>query len=509
MAVNPVISWIVKKRIHQIGLFKTYPIEVQNELLMRMVKAARYTEWGKKYGYGDISSTKEFSQRFPVQRYEDLLPYIERMKNGEQNVLWHNEIKWFAKSSGTTSQRSKFIPVSLEALEECHYKGGKDLVSLYFHNYPKTEVLRGKTLVIAGSKTNINQKEDNYIGDLSAIITDNLPFWVEMRRTPSLHITLLDNWEEKIEKMALQTLKEDVRVLSGVPSWTLVILKRILDMTGKSSIRDVWPKLELFMHGGVNFSPYRKQFEQIIPGTMNYLESYNASEGYFGIEDRLNSDDLLLMLDYGIYYEFIPMEHFESENPPTFTLEEVEVGINYAVVITTNSGLWRYLIGDTIKFTATFPFRFVVSGRTKHFINAFGEEVIIDNAEKALAEACKITGAIINEFTAGPVYMQNDSTGAHEWLIEFEKQPDDLLRFRDALDQKLKEINSDYEAKRTNNFTLKPPIIRSLTKGTFYVWLKSKNKLGGQHKIPRLANSRWFINELSALINMEKIESVT
>jgi len=477
MPINAVISWIIKKRIHQIGLFKTYPIEVQDELLMRLIRAAQYTEWGKLHDFKSIDSPEDFRNRFPVQTYEDMLPYIERMKAGKQNILWHNEIKWFAKSSGTTSERSKYIPVSLEALEDCHYKAGKDMVSLYFNNFPESDVLRGKTLVIAGSKTSINDDEDNYIGDLSAIITDNLPFWVEMRRTPSLHITLMDDWEEKIDKMALQTINEDVRVISGVPSWTLVILKRILEITGKQNIREVWPNIELFMHGGVNFTPYKKQFEKLIPGTMNYLESYNASEGYFGIEDRLNSDDLLLMLDYGIYYEFIPMDKFDKNNLKTISLNEVKTGVNYAIVITTNSGLWRYLIGDTVIFTSIAPFRIKVSGRTKHFINAFGEEVIIDNAENALQKACTETLAIINEFTAGPVYMDENDTGAHEWLIEFEKEPENLDDFIDVLDNELREINSDYDAKRTNNFTLKRPIVHSLPKGVFYRWLKSKNKL--------------------------------
>ena len=500
MPLNKVISWIIKKRIHQIELFKNYPVEVQNELLMKMIRAAQYTDWGKMYDYKSIDSPDAYRRRFPVQSYEDLLPYIEQIKSGKQNILWHTEIKWFAKSSGTTSERSKYIPVSIEALEDCHFKGGKDMVSLYLNNYPQSEILKGKTLVIAGSKTSINNEEDNYIGDLSAIITDNLPFWAEMKRTPSLHITLMDNWEEKIEKMARETIREDVRVLSGVPSWTLVILKHVLEITGKKNIREVWPDIELFMHGGVNFSPYRKQFEKIIPGTMNYIESYNASEGYFGVADSLDGDDMLLMLDYGIYYEFIPMDRFEKGEMETVSLEEVETGVNYAMIITTNAGLWRYLIGDTVKFTSTFPFRIRVSGRTKHFINAFGEEVIIDNAEKALDKACEETGAVISEYTAGPVYMQDDDTGAHEWLIEFEKEPDSLDRFTEALDSELKKLNSDYDAKRTNDYTLKMPIVRPVPRHTFYQWLKSKNKLGGQNKVPRLVNSRRLIEELNRIL---------
>ncbi len=496
MALNSVISWFVKKRIHQIELFKKYPIEVQDELLMRLIRSAQYTEWGNKYNYKDISSVEEYKSRFPVQRYKDVLPYVLRMQEGRQNLLWPNEIRWFAKSSGTTSGKSKYIPVSYESLEECHFKGGKDLLSLYFDKHPNADAHKGKTLVIGGSKSDIKDSDGAYIGDLSAIIMDNLPIWVELKRTPSLDIALLDDWEEKLDKMARTTIGEDVSVISGVPSWTLVLLKRILEITGKKNIREVWPNIELFMHGGVNFAPYRQQFENLISGRMNYAESYNASEGYFGIQDRLHSDELLLMLDYGIYYEFVVASEWDKKNPQTISLKDVKKGVQYAMVITTNGGLWRYMIGDTIIFTSVFPFRIKVSGRTSHFINAFGEELIIDNAEKAIEKAANQTGAIINDYTAGPVYMSEGNTGAHEWLIEFEIKPRNMDSFIRILDQELKNLNSDYEAKRTNDFTLQLPIVRSLKKGIFHEWLKSKGKLGGQHKIPRLSNSRSFIEEL-------------
>lgn len=499
MALNSVISWFVKKRIHQIELFKKYPIEVQDELLMRLVRSAQHTEWGNKYNYKDISNVEEYRNRFPIQRYEDVLPYVMRMQEGRQNLLWANEIKWFAKSSGTTSGKSKFIPVSHESLEECHFKGGKDLLSLYFESNPTADAHKGKTLVVGGSKTDIKYGDGSYIGDLSAIIMDNLPIWVEIKRTPSLDIALLDDWEEKLDKMARLTISEDVSVLSGVPSWTLVLLKRILEITGKKNIREVWPNIELFMHGGVNFSPYRQQFENLISGRMSYAESYNASEGYFGIQDKLHSDELLLMLDYGIYYEFIPSGEWDKKEPKTISLAEVEIGKQYAIVITTNAGLWRYMVGDTITFTSTKPYRIKVSGRTKHFINAFGEELIIDNAERAIEKAANETGAIINEYTAGPVYMSVDDTGTHEWLIEFENNPSSLTKFRDVLDEELKNLNSDYEAKRTNDFTLKQPIIESVPKGVFHEWLKRNGKLGGQHKVPRLSNSRSFLEELKEI----------
>ena len=500
MALNSVLSWFVKKRIHQIELFKKYPIEVQDELLMRLIKSAQYTEWGNKHGYKDISTIQDYKNRFPVQRYEDVLPYVLRMQKGRQNLLWPNEIRWFAKSSGTTSGKSKFIPVSYESLEDCHFKGGKDLLSLYFDSNPEADAHKGKTLVVGGSKYDIKDSDGAYVGDLSAIIMDNLPIWVEMKRTPSLDIALLDNWEEKLDKMARFTLSEDVRVLSGVPSWTLVLLKRILEITGKENIREVWPNIELFMHGGVNFAPYRQQFENIISGRMNYAESYNASEGYFGIQDRLHSDELLLMLDYGIYYEFVEMGEWDKKDPKTLSLEEVKKGVQYAIVITTNGGLWRYMLGDTIEFTSLSPFRIRVSGRTSHFINAFGEELIIDNAERAIEKATNQSGAIINEYTAGPVYMSEGNTGAHEWLIEFEKMPNNMDEFIRVLDSELKNLNSDYEAKRTNDFTLQLPVVNALPKGVFHEWLKSKNKLGGQHKVPRLSNSRSFIEELQEIL---------
>lgn len=499
MALNSVISWFVKKRIHQIELFKKYPIEVQDELLMRLVRSAQHTEWGVKHNYKDIKNAQEYRNRFPVQRYEDVLPYVLRMQEGRQNLLWANEIKWFAKSSGTTSGKSKFIPVSHESLEECHFKGGKDLLSLYFESNPNADAHKGKTLVIGGSKTDIKYGDGSYIGDLSAILMDNLPIWVELKRTPSLEVALLDDWEEKLDKMARLTISEDVRVLSGVPSWTLVLLKRILEITGKQNIREVWPNIELFMHGGVNFSPYRQQFENLISGQMSYAESYNASEGYFGIQENLHSDELLLMLDYGIYYEFIPSGEWDKDDPKTISLAEVEIGKQYAIVISTNAGLWRYMVGDTVTFTSTRPYKIKVSGRTKHFINAFGEELIIDNAERAIEKAANETGAIINEYTAGPVYMSDDETGAHEWLIEFEHQPSSLDKFRKVLDDELKNLNSDYEAKRTNDYTLKQPVIGCIPKGVFHEWLRRNGKLGGQHKIPRLSNSRLFIEELKEI----------
>tara|TARA_R110002072_G_scaffold71569_10_gene171471 strand:- start:3 stop:1277 length:1275 start_codon:yes stop_codon:yes gene_type:complete len=421
---------------------------------------------------------------------------------GEQNILWPSEIKWFAKSSGTTADRSKFIPVSKEALEECHYKGGKDMLSIYCSNFENAEVFTGRTLMMGGSSQTIDPDNNSYQGDLSSIIIQNLPFWADILRTPDRETALMEDFELKLSKMVEITTKENVTSLSGVPSWMLVLLNKILVYTGEKDIHAIWPNLEVFFHGGIAFSPYKNQFESIIPSKkMRYMETYNASEGFFGIEDFSAEGELLLMLDYGIFYEFAPMEEWDKEQPKTVSLEEVELNQHYALIITTNAGLWRYKIGDTIQFTSKFPFRIKVSGRTKHFINAFGEELIIDNAEKALSVACLKTGAIVDEYTAGPVFLTNSKAGKHQWIIEFKKEPDTLAKFSEALDEELRKINSDYDAKRKGNMALEMLEIRQVEKGTFYKWMKSKNKLGGQNKVPRLSNNRKYLEEILTLID--------
>ncbi|WP_092100760.1 GH3 auxin-responsive promoter family protein [Pontibacter chinhatensis] len=488
----------MKKRIHDIDLFRKYPHEVQLELFQDLISTAKSTEWGKKYGYGDSLSVQEFQERVPISAYEDMYPYIERMMKGEQNVLWPSKIEWFAKSSGTTNARSKYIPVSPESLEDCHYKGGKDMLSIYVNLYPDTKLFTGKGLSIGGSHRPSEFNAKVNCGDVSAVIMQNLPIWAEAMRTPPLKVALMDKWEEKIEKMVEVTVKENVTSLSGVPTWTFVLLKRILEVTGKSNILEVWPNLELFTHGAVAFGPYRQLFRELIPSSqMNYLEVYNASEGFFGIQDQAGTEDeMLLMLDYGVYYEFIPMDQFEEEHPKTLTLDQVELGKNYALVISTNAGLWRYKIGDTIRFTSLSPYRIKISGRTKHFINAFGEEVIVENAEVAITAACDATGAVISNFTAAPIYLENDKRGGHEWLIEFEKEPSDLKRFTQVLDEKLREVNSDYDAKRQNDIALQEPLVHAAPVGTFLNWLSHKGKLGGQNKVPRLSNTREYLEEI-------------
>ncbi len=495
----------MKKRIHQIELFMKYPVEVQTELLMSLIKKASKTDYGKKYEFDSIRNYNDFKSRVPVVTYEEIFPFVERLMKGDQHVMWPSEIRWFAKSSGTTNSRSKFIPVSNEALEECHYKGGKDLLSIYVNNYPESKMFTGKNLVIGGSQQ-VNQFDENsrsHYGDVSAVLLKNLPFWAQMVRTPTLEIALMDEWEEKIEKMANYTAGENVTSISGVPTWMVVLLERIIAIKGVKDITEVWPNLEVFFHGAVAFTPYEKLFNSLIPSSgMRYVETYNASEGFFGIQNERDSKDMLLMLDYGIFYEFIPANEVEDEDPTVLTLDQVELNKNYAVIITTNAGLWRYNIGDTVRFTSLNPFKIRISGRTKHFINAFGEEVVVENAEVAIAEACEQTDAEIDNFTAGPIYLDTAQKGGHEWIIEFAKEPDDLNRFKQILDEKLREINSDYDAKRYKDIALDPPIIHAAEKGTFYNWMKKRGKLGGQNKVPRLSNNREYLDDLLEMISV-------
>jgi hypothetical protein len=498
MAIIPsIVNWLNVKRINQIELFKKYPFETQKETLYQLLAKARSTEWGVKYSYSTISSIKEYQSRFPVQTYEDLIPFVERLRRGEANLLWPGEIKWFAKSSGTTSTKSKFIPMSSEALEDCHYRAAKDILAIYTMQRPDTKVFSGKSLTLGGSHKMNQFNNDSLYGDLSAILIENAPFWVEIIRTPSHKIALLEDFEEKLNIITRSTVNENVTNISGVPSWYLVLIKQILEYTGKSNLLDVWPNLEVFFHGGISFTPYREQYKKLINGDqMHYMETYNASEGFFGIQDDPDRGDMLLMLDYGIFYEFIPSNQVNAASPDVYTIGEVQPDVNYAIIISTNGGLWRYMMGDTIIFTSLNPYRFKISGRTKHFINVFGEEVIIDNAEKAIDAACKKTGAVILEYTAGPVFMDCSKKGSHEWIFEFEKEPEFLEKFIEIVDDALKTINSDYEAKRYKDLNLVKPLARAVPKGTFNNWLKAKNKFGGQNKVPRLSNTREYLEEL-------------
>jgi hypothetical protein len=498
---NTFYSWYLRGRYEQVEWAMYHPYDVQHKIFEHLIETASTTEWGLKYDYKSIATTRDFRNRIPVQNYDQLKPWIDRMLKGEQNILWPSEIKWFAKSSGTTSDKSKFIPVSYESLEECHIKAARDTLSIYCHNRPDTKLFSGKGLVMGGSHQVNALNDDSFYGDLSAVLMQNLPFWVHFIRTPNLSVTLLSDWEEKIEKMARLTMNEDVTSISGVPTWTLILISRIFELTGKKDLKEIWPNLELYIHGGVSFTPYRERFAGLSKEGINCLETYNASEGFFGLQNESHKNDMLLMLDYGIYYEFIPMSEYGKEFPETKELSEVELGVNYAVVISTNSGLCRYLIGDTIAFTSKNPYKFKITGRTRHFINAFGEEMIIENAERALAEACSNTGATIRDYTAAPVYFSDEAKPTHQWLIEFEMNPSSMDKFTEILDNKLKELNSDYEAKRYKDIAMQMPQVQQLEQGTFNKWLKQKGKLGGQHKVPRLCNDRQIIEEVLTFVS--------
>lgn len=500
--LNSIASWWMKKRMHQIELFMKYPHDVQQESLKKLLSSAKDTEWGKQFNYRSIQNGEQYKSIVPIQDYESLKPYIERVRRGEQNIIWNTDIKWFAKSSGTTGDKSKYIPVSKESLDECHYNGGRDMIAIYCSLYPETQLFTGKNLALGGSLSTDNFGDyESQNGDLSAIVMNNLPMWAEFFRAPDISIALMDKWDDKLEKLSYAIADENMVSLAGVPSWMLLIIKRVLEIKNKIAITDVWPNLEVYFHGGVNFTPYREQFKQVFnSSSVNFLELYNASEGFFGIQDQKDSEELLLMLDYGIYYEFIPMEQLGKENPKVLGLDEVVLGVNYALLISTTGGLWRYLVGDTIQFTTLHPYRFKITGRTKHFMNAFGEELVVHNADKALSIACEKSGAQIREYTAAPVYMNNNESGAHEWLIEFEKMPSTIEYFTEMLDNALKAINSDYEAKRYKNMILKMPIVKAVPDNTFYKWFQSKNKLGGQHKVPRLSNDRKHVEEILGLV---------
>lgn len=497
--INSIASWILKKRIHQIELFLKYPNEVQEELLMSLIRMSEGTAIGRKYDFSSIKNYTAFSERMPVSTYEDIEPLIEQTRRGEQNVFWSTPIKWFAKSSGTTNAKSKFIPVSAEALEDCHYKAAKDLLCLYLNNNEDSQLFTGKSLRLGGSKQ-LYEDNNTFFGDLSAILIDNMPIWAEFSSTPSNKVSLMSEWESKLAAIVKETVNENVTSFAGVPSWMLVLMNRILEETGKSSLLEIWPNLEVYFHGGVSFEPYREQYKKILPkDDFRYYEIYNASEGFFAIQDSNESNELLLMLDYGIFYEFIPMDTFGTLNQRVIRLAEVQLNKNYAVVITTNSGLWRYLIGDTVRFTSINPYRIKVTGRTKHHINVFGEELMVENTDNAIAKACQITGQEVIDYTVAPVFMEGREKGAHEWIIEFKNPPQDSEHFRKVLDETLQSLNSDYEAKRYNNMTLNPLVLNVARPKLFYDWLKEQDKLGGQHKIPRLSNERHYLEELKAM----------
>ncbi len=502
LIVHKIASWYLGKRLQRIEEYVQAPIATQTRIWRELLDRAKHTTWGQKYGYERITSYDEFRENVPISTYEQLFPYIQRIIKGEHNVLWPGRIDWFAKSSGTTNDKSKYIPLSKDSFDELHFKAGRDMLTLYLEQRPESRLFSGKSLSISGSHE-FHPDAEVRAGDLSAVLVENLPIFYELVRTPSKRVSLMSEWESKIDIMADEIIQEDVTGLAGVPTWALVLIHKVfekLDRTDKN-VLEIWPNVEVFMHGGVNFEPYRPQFEALIPSDqMTYMNIYNASEGFFGVQDDFERDDMLLFLDYGIFYEFLPLEELDKDHPMAIGLADVEVGKTYALVISTNGGLWRYLIGDTIVFTSTSPFRIRIAGRTKHFINAFGEELMVGNAEKALVEACRETGASITNYTAAPIYFTDSSQGGHEWLIEFEQPPKDLARFSEVLDQTLKILNSDYEAKRYNDMALRFPQIHSVPTGTFYDWMKKRGKLGGQNKVPRLSNDRRYVDDILEML---------
>ena len=486
-------------RLWRIDNWSNNPVATQREVLQELITAAQYTEFGKKYGFNKLFSVKEFKQKVPLQEYNDVEPYINRMMQGEENVLWNTPVFWFAKSSGTSSAKSKFIPMSDESLQQNHFKASKDVLSNYYKFFPSSNLLTGKGLVVGGSHQISKLNNDIQFGDLSAVLMQNTPFWGQWIRTPELSVALLDEWENKIEQLAQITANENVTSLAGVPTWTLLLLKRILEIKEKKTINEVWPNLELYINGGVSFVPYKEQFDKILGTKINYLEIYNASEGFIAGQQTPNDDGLLLFTEHGIFYEFMPVEEYGKPKPQTVGLKDVQTDRNYALVISTTGGLWRYIIGDTIKFTHLNPYKIKVTGRLKHYMNAFGEEVMVDNTDKAIAWAAAKTNAVVNDYTAAPVYFSESSNGTHEWLIEFDVPPQNLQLFTTELDAALKTINSDYEAKRYKDIALRMPIVHAAKKGIFKEWLRSKGKLGGQHKVPRLSNERKVVEEILAM----------
>lgn len=501
--IDSIGNLVMKSRIEDLENTINNPHETQQRVLKQLLETTKDTYYGRKFHFKDIHNYRQFTEQVPLNNYEDLHPYIELILKGEQNVLWPTPIKWFAKSSGTTGATSKIIPVSTDGLEQCHYQGGRDMLALYIRNYPDAKLFSGKNLSIGGSQeSKYSGNNSYYIANISAIVMKNLPFWAQFGRTPGLEVTMMKNWEEKIKKIAEVTSQQKITSLAGSPMWMLLLLQHIIKEQKITYIQDVWPDLEVFFHGSVSFAPYRPLFEELDKNkSLRYLEIFNATEGFFGLQDQKDDPALLLMLNYGIFYEFIPEKEFLSENPKVLPLSEVEVGKNYSMVISTNSGLWRYKIGDTVKFTSTDPYRFIISGRTKHCINVFGEDLFAEHAEKGISQACRETGAILRDFTAAPYFYDRSKKGYHEWLVEFVRSPESITQFCEILDRELGKYNDDYASKRRNDIAIEKPVVREMPEGTFYEWLKRKDKLGGQHKVPRLSNSREFVEELLDIRN--------
>ena len=504
--ISPTISRFARIRSWRMEQWMTDPIATQRDVLQDLVTHGQFAEIGRQYGFKNLFSIRDFKKSIPIVEYDAIKPFIDRMMKGENNLLWNTPVNWFAKSSGTTSDKSKFIPITNESLNDCHYQAAKDVLTMYYNFNPDSDLLTGRGLVIGGSHQMSVINDDIQYGDLSAVLLQNAPVWSSWIRTPDLSIALLDEWENKLEQLAQSTIEENVTSISGVPTWTMLLIRRVLEMSGKDTLKEVWPNLELYIHGGVSFLPYREQFKKLIGEDIHFMEIYNASEGFFAAQDSPDADGMLLLLEHGIFYEFMPIEEYGRVNPITIGLKDVQIGAQYALVISTNGGLWRYLVGDTIQFTTAYPFRIKVTGRVKHFINTFGEEVMVDNTDRAIAAVCKKMGVVVLDYTVGPVFFSEGTNGCHEWLIAFENAPQNLNEFGFELDVALKSVNSDYEAKRHKDIALRCPIIKSLPKDTFNKWLYSKGKMGGQHKIPRLSNDRKLIEEILSFAELTQKE---
>ncbi|MBQ2553625.1 MAG: GH3 auxin-responsive promoter family protein [Prevotella sp.] len=497
MALTKIAKMFFLTRQKELDRYNNEAEALQQKVLRHLLKRGAETEYGRNHLFSTMHSYEDFVRQVPLNTYEELKGDIDRMRHGEKNILWPGQVRWYAKSSGTTNDKSKFIPVSPAGLHDLHYAGGVDSVALYLKNNPKSRMFDGKGLILGGSHAPNYNVSDSLVGDLSAILIENINPLVNLIRVPKKSTALLSDFEVKRERIARETLNKNITNLSGVPSWMLSVLTRVMELSGKVHLEEVWPNIEVFFHGGVAFTPYRPQYKELITSDrMHYMETYNASEGFFGVQSDLSDPAMMLMIDYGVFYEFIPMDEFGTDNPTVVPLAGVKTGVNYAMVISTTCGLWRYILGDTVRFTQTDPYKFVITGRTKHFINAFGEELVVDNAEQGLAYACKTTGAEVSEYTAAPVFMDGNAKCRHQWLIEFSRMPQDMDEFVKALDMKLQNINSDYEAKRFKDITLQQLEVVVARKGLFNDWLKKKGKLGGQHKVPRLGNDRKIIDEL-------------
>ena len=492
--LNKLLAIKIKNRIKLIQKAIENPIDFQDKILTNNIQLSKKTFFGERHDFSNIKTYSQFTQKIPVQNYNSLKKYIDMSRMGQTNILWPGKTKWFAKSSGTTKNKSKFIPITTESLKKCHFQAGRDMLSIYLNYYPNSQILTGKSLMIGGS-TSIHKNNNYYTGDLSAIIIQNLPRWVQLKRMPSIKTALIENWEQKIKQIIQESVNKNITSISGVPSWTMMILDQLMKKRNNQCLSEIWPNLELYMHGGINFDPYKNQFHKCMNSKkLNYLELYNASEGFFGIQNDFTKSDLLLLINHGIFYEFSTIND-DTSKKEVIPLQEVELNKVYSMIITTNGGLWRYEIGDTVMFTSLKPYKIKIIGRIQSFINAFGEELQENHANTALHYACIKTNAIIQDYIAGP-YFYHDKSGAHEWFIEFKKPPENLENFKYILDNKLQALNCDYEAKRNASILLKKPIIHILKKKFFYEMLKIQNKIGGQNKIKRLYNNRDFITQL-------------